>query len=110
MRIRPAIRMGAAIVILSQIVSAVVVALQNSVDIAVVAAAAEGGDPDAQFSLGASYAEGDGIPQDDAEAARWYQRAAEQGHVWAQNNLVVRHQLPCFKRSGVRCCDSHVDD
>ena len=92
MRIRPAIRMGAAIVILSQIVSAVVVALQNSVDIAVVAAAAEGGDPDAQFSLGASYAEGDGIPQDDAEAARWYQRAAETGPRFGRrNNLVLRH-------------------
>jgi uncharacterized protein len=48
---------------------------------------AEGGDPIAQFNLGLMYDLGDGVPQDDAEAARWYRRAAEQGVVEAQNNV-----------------------
>ena len=26
------------------------------------------------------YDQGDGVPEDDAEAVRWYQMAAEQGH------------------------------
>ena len=42
--------------------------------------AAEAGDADSQFSLGVSYANGEGVRQDDAEAARWYRLAAEQGH------------------------------
>ena len=33
------------------------------------------------------YAEGEGIPEDDAEAVRWYRLAAEQGHDRAQSNL-----------------------
>ena len=40
----------------------------------------EAGDADSQFSLGVSYANGEGMRQDDAEAARWYRSAAEQGH------------------------------
>jgi TPR repeat protein len=40
---------------------------------------AEQGDADAQVNLGVSYAKGEGVPQDDAEVARWYRRAAEQG-------------------------------
>ena len=31
------------------------------------------------------------MPQDDAEAVRWYRLAAEQGHVSAQNNLGVMY-------------------
>ena len=48
---------------------------------------AEQGDVDAQFALGFSYYFGIGVPQDDAEAARWYRRAAGQGHAKAQGNL-----------------------
>ena len=33
------------------------------------------------------YAEGNDVPEDDAEAVRWYRLAAEQGHASAQNNL-----------------------
>ena len=33
------------------------------------------------------YDTGEGVPQDDAEAVRWYRLAAEQGHASAQNNL-----------------------
>ena len=32
-------------------------------------------------------AEGRGVPQDEAEAVRWYRRAADQGHAAAQYNL-----------------------
>ena len=41
----------------------------------------------AQYSLGFMYAEGRGVAQDDAEAAKWYRKSAEQGHADAQNNL-----------------------
>ncbi len=46
--------------------------------------AARQGDIDVQFSLGEMYENGEGVPQDDAEAARWYRMAAEQGLAAAQ--------------------------
>ena len=45
---------------------------------------AEQGDADAQNGLAWSYARGNGVPQDDAEAIKWWRKAAEQGHVTAQ--------------------------
>jgi GAF domain/PilZ domain/Sel1 repeat len=48
---------------------------------------AEQGDPAAQFSVGARYATGDDVPQDYAEAVRWFSMAAEQGHVVSQATL-----------------------
>ena len=33
----------------------------------------------------------EGVPQDDAEAVRWYRLAAEQGHAYAQYNLGVMY-------------------
>ena len=45
---------------------------------------AEQGDADAQFILGLMYRIGEGVPEDDAEAARWIRRAAEQGDADAQ--------------------------
>ena len=33
------------------------------------------------------YANGEGVPEDDAEAVRWYRLAAEQGLASAQSNL-----------------------
>ena len=44
---------------------------------------AEQGDVDAQFNLGWCYYMGEGVPQDKAEAAKWYRKAAEQGDVAA---------------------------
>jgi len=38
------------------------------------------GDASAQSNLGLMYATGQGVPQDYAEAVRWYRRAADQGH------------------------------
>ncbi len=48
---------------------------------------AEQGDATAQFSVGAAYATGDDVPQDYAEAVRWFSMAAEQGHVVSQATL-----------------------
>jgi TPR repeat protein len=48
---------------------------------------AEEGDAAAQFFLGFMYDEGQGVPQDYAEAAKWYRRAAIQGNKAAQHNL-----------------------
>ena len=49
------------------------------------------GDAMAQFHLGVMYHMGEGVPQDDAEAAKWTRRAAEQGHPQAQHNLGVAY-------------------
>ncbi len=35
---------------------------------------------------------GKGVPQDDAEAVRWYRRAAEQGYARAQFNLGLMYR------------------
>jgi hypothetical protein len=56
-----------------------------------VLARAESGDPRAQFVVGYVYATGEDVPQDQAEAARWYRLAAEQGHANAQLNLGIRY-------------------
>src|SRR5258707_9233996 len=42
--------------------------------------AAQSGDNDAQFYLGALYSSGVGRPRSDEEGFRWFSRAAEQGH------------------------------
>ena len=52
---------------------------------------AEKGSVNAQYNLGAMYDNGDGVPEDDAEAAKWYHKAADQGHVNAQFNLGVMY-------------------
>lgn len=41
----------------------------------------------AQFFLGMMYDHGEGVPQDYAQAVRWYRKAAEQGHTSAQFSL-----------------------
>jgi hypothetical protein len=48
---------------------------------------AEQGDAEAQWDMGFRYHNGQGVPQDDAQAVRWFQRAADQGHVNAQATL-----------------------
>ncbi len=39
------------------------------------------------------YSLGKGVPQDDAEADRWYRRAAEQGLAIAQYNLGLKYDI-----------------
>ena len=53
--------------------------------------AADQGHASAQFNLGSIYDGGEGVPQDNAEAARWYRLAAEQGNASAQTNLGVMY-------------------
>src|SRR5580765_6299306 len=48
---------------------------------------AEQGDARAQYNLGVLYRKGRGVPQDDVQARRWYEKAAAQGQAKAQYNL-----------------------
>jgi len=48
---------------------------------------AESGDADAQYQLGHRYHKGEGVLQNDADAVRWFLRAADQGHVVSQAML-----------------------
>ena len=48
---------------------------------------AEQGYANAQYNLGFMYDTGDGVPEDDAEAVRWWRLAADQGLASAQYNL-----------------------
>ena len=54
---------------------------------------AEAGDVNAQTMLGLVYAEGKGVPQEHAEAAKWFRRAATRGHAEAQFALGVLYGL-----------------
>ena len=54
---------------------------------------AEQGDADAQYNLGLMYLLGDGVPENDAEAVKWYRLAAEQGNATAQYNLGNMYDL-----------------
>src|SRR5262249_766171 len=48
---------------------------------------ADQGDRAGQYNLGIMYREGQGVPRDDTEAAKWFRLAAEQGDAKAQHNL-----------------------
>ena len=48
---------------------------------------AEQGHAEAQYALATLYWVGDGVPEDDQEAARWYRKAAAQGHAAAHEIL-----------------------
>jgi uncharacterized protein len=52
---------------------------------------AKQGDADAQFNLGAIYEHGRRVPQDYAEAMKWYLLSATQGDPRAQFNLGLMH-------------------
>ena len=65
-------------------------------------ALAENNDPAAQFGLGLLYHFGEGVPQDHAEAARWYRRAAMQGEARAAR------AGEAFCARVVRCCAVRV--
>ncbi len=54
--------------------------------------AAANGDASAEFEVGARFAEGNGIGQNFAEAARWYQRSATQGFAQAQYRLATLYE------------------
>ena len=52
---------------------------------------AESGDAEAQNNLGVMYNKGLGVPEDYAEAVKWYRLAADQGYADAQCNLGVMY-------------------
>jgi len=49
--------------------------------------AAAQGNAQAQYNLGDKYKNGEGVPEDNAAAVRWYRLAAAQGNVRAQGSL-----------------------
>lgn len=54
----------------------------------------EGGNlADVQFGIGVMFAKGDGVPKNDLLAAKWFRKAAEQGHLEAQFRLGQMHAL-----------------
>ncbi len=53
---------------------------------------AEQGNVDAQFFLGAMYYLGEGVPQDNHQAAKWFGLAAEQGLAAAQFHLGIMYR------------------
>ena len=46
----------------------------------------------AQYNVGASYAAGAGVAQSDADAAKWFQRAAEHGLVGSAMTLGMMYE------------------
>ena len=54
-------------------------------------ALAEQGEAYAQYNLGVIHDSGNGVPENDAEAVKWYRLAAEQGFAYAQSNLGVMY-------------------
>jgi TPR repeat protein len=60
------------------------------------------GDSSAQYNLGVIYRLGEGVPQNDAEAMRWYRLAAAQGAANAQNDLGVMYADGPWRAPGLR--------
>ncbi len=81
-----ATRFVAAVAVLTALALCVPVQAQTP-EIDTLRARAEQGDAAALYSIGLMYAIGRGVPQDDAEAVRWYRLAADQGYASAQGNL-----------------------
>ncbi|MDR1463260.1 MAG: sel1 repeat family protein, partial [Azoarcus sp.] len=48
---------------------------------------AKEGNPEAEFNIGVMYYDGEGIPKNRKEAAVWFRKAAEKGHLCSQYNL-----------------------
>lgn len=67
--------------------------LRAQVDLATVRARAEQGDAEALNVLGNAFSQGQGVPQDVAEAVRLYALAAERGHAPAHFNLGMAYEL-----------------
>lgn len=57
---------------------------------------AEKGDAQAQFNLGLMYHSGLGLTQNEGEAVKWYQKAAEGGYSQARVYLVVGYEEGWF--------------
>ena len=58
------------------------------------------GDADAQFLMGRIFTKNLGLYDDVEEAIKWYKKAAEQGHEFAQNNLGTRYKNEAQEEGG----------
>ena len=67
-------------------------ALGQTAEIDALKEKAEKEDATAQFNLGVKYHAGEGVPQDYAEAVKWYRMAAVQGHAPSQSNLGLMYE------------------
>ena len=65
----------------------------NATKIAELRAKADKGDAAAQTDLGQMYEQGNGVPEDYAEAVKWYRKAAEQDYAHAQFQLGDMYDL-----------------
>ncbi len=81
--------------------------------------AAQSGDDEAQFYLGALYSAGVGVPRSDQEAFRWFSRAANQGHshamlilagLYAIGRGVERNNVEAYKWAYIVNGASRVDE
>ena len=61
----------------------------NALDFDETKALADQGDAIAQYNVGFMYDTGNGVPENDAEAVKWYRKAADQGLAKAQFNLLI---------------------
>ena len=82
------IRITAAVIVAGGL-AIMVLSAQDDLD--TVRQAADQGDAEAQYNRGLMYANGQGVPEDDAEAVRWYRLSADQGFADAQLNLGVMY-------------------
>ena len=53
---------------------------------------AKQGIAEAQYNLGLMYSKGEGMPNDDKEAVKWYRLSAEQRITGAQSNLGLMYE------------------
>ena len=81
--------------------------------------AAQSGDDEAQFYLGALYSAGVGVPRSDQEAFRWLSRAANQGHshamlilagLYATGRGVEKNNVEAYKWAYIVNGASRVDE
>ena len=81
--------------------------------------AAQKGDDDAQFYLGAFHSAGAGRSRSDAEAFRWFQRAADQGHshamlivagLYASGRGIAKDNVKAYSWAHIVASASKVDE
>jgi TPR repeat protein len=81
--------------------------------------AAQSGDNDAQFYLGALYSSGVGRPRSDEQALQWFSRAAEQGHshamlvlagLYAIGRGTAKDNISAYKWAYIVSVGSRVDE
>ena len=84
--------MSRSFVVIAAVLLALVLTVWLGNDTLVKVAAEQGYAP-AQFHLGFMYEYGQGMPQDDEQAAHWYRKAAEQGDADAQFSLGILYLI-----------------